>query len=224
MNTNSVGIIFTPEQIYALPNMTLTHRIAKLKPVNAHPDEWRLLELSPQGIAMFEHTEKDIVAFRRGRYRREYTSKRIKIRCPYGPVGRRLYIKESIRVCGADLQGRPLADPPVLYYADGAFIGTTGEASIESRYPHVRPAIMMPERFARYFLETTSLGVKRLQNITESDAKAEGVEKMHIDDLGQTWATYVRGFQSDWDSNHPRPHEKFEANPWVWAIGFKQIE
>ena len=197
MIQNPAGIIFTPEQIHALPYMLQTRRVAKLKPVNANPDEWRLLELSAQGIAMFEYKDNG-------------KARRIKIRCPYGPAGRRLYIKESIRVCGADLSGKPLIEPPVLYYADGAFIGTTGEESIESRYPYIRPAIMMPERFARYFLETTSLGVNRLQNITDSDAKAEGVE--------------YDEFIKSWDSNHPRPNEKFEASPWVWVIGCKQIK
>lgn len=99
--------------------------------------------------------------------------------------------------------------------------------SRDKKFPHApdwykRLARFMPKEAARIFLRITDIRVERLQDITEEDAKAEGAQQMHIDDLGQTFATYRRGFQSLWESiNGP---ESWTANPWTWCVSFERID
>ena len=79
-----------------------------------------------------------------------------------------------------------------------------------------RPSIHMPKKVARIWLEVEEVGIERLQDISEADAKAEGcpVKKNSPlsakDDFAALWRG-IYGFES-WD-----------ANPWVWVIKFKRI-
>jgi hypothetical protein len=73
-------------------------------------------------------------------------------------------------------------------------------------------------------IKVSSIRIERLQDISEADAKAEGCEPMHLDDLGQTWKTYQRGFQSLWEMIYGGVGPKsWDANPWVWVIEFKRL-
>jgi hypothetical protein len=96
-----------------------------------------------------------------------------------------------------------------------------------------RPSIHMPRTASRILLENELIRAERVQDISEEDAVAEGIEH---DDLGEMWRDYTMGendperclliepsksFQSLWQSiNGP---ESWNANPWVWAITFKRI-
>ena len=80
----------------------------------------------------------------------------------------------------------------------------------------------MPRIASRITLEIVSVRVERLRSIGEQDAEAEGVSMCHIDDLGTTWMSFVRGFQALWESiNGP---DSWNANPWVWVVEFKEVE
>lgn len=84
-------------------------------------------------------------------------------------------------------------------------------------------------RIPRITLEITGVRVERLQDISEADAKAEGVEPLR----GGYWRHYQPGwtqhqlsakgsFATLWDSiNGPG---SWDANPWVWVIEFKRID
>ncbi|MDB4956570.1 MAG: hypothetical protein JWO36_4139, partial [Myxococcales bacterium] len=117
-----------------------------------------------------------------------------------------------------------------------------------------RPSIFMPRWASRISLDVTSVRVERLQDITEEDARAEGVDPLittrkvypskHAADVEH--ASYRDGFARLWDSinGSPRPmldddgepvlddHERqimvasrsWASNPWVWVVGFKRIE
>jgi hypothetical protein len=86
--------------------------------------------------------------------------------------------------------------------------------------PLPKPAEIPPRWASRITLEIVSIRVERLQEITEEDARCEGVEPMHLDDLGQTWKTFKRGFQSIWDSIYGN----WDANPYVWVVQFRRVE
>lgn len=84
-----------------------------------------------------------------------------------------------------------------------------------------RPSIFMPRWASRITLEVTDVRVQRLQDISDPDAKAEGVKPPDFGhseyDAGSDW-TYRDGYASLWESiNGPG---SWDANPWVWVYTF----
>lgn len=97
-----------------------------------------------------------------------------------------------------------------------------------------RPSIHMPKEAARLFLLATGVRVERLQDITEEQAETEGAYRAYPytePGTGETVyarderATYRGGFSAIWDSTikpADLPRYGWEANPWVWVIGFER--
>jgi hypothetical protein len=87
-----------------------------------------------------------------------------------------------------------------------------------------RPAIHMPRRAARIVLTVTHARGQRLQDISESDAEAEGVNGPSCSDEAYGW--YPSGaFRELWESiNGKRPGCSWADNPWVWALTFERLE
>ena len=133
-------------------------------------------------------------------------------------VGDRLWVRETYAIThiGGDYPDR------VHYRAD--------EASIQSG--KWKPSIFMPRKYSRILLEITELKRERLQDISEADAKREGVNKEFEVDLatfihGSNEAitknnSYKLGFKHIWEQINGR--ESWEQNPEVVAIGFKVLE
>lgn len=68
-------------------------------------------------------------------------------------------------------------------------------------------------------LEIESIRLERLQEISEEDAKAEGVRWT----AGATTQSTPRSaFMHLWESIHG--HGSWDANPWVWCIEFRKVE
>jgi len=94
-----------------------------------------------------------------------------------------------------------------------------------------RPSIHMPRWASRITLEVTGVRVERLQDISEADCIAEGCTQNHngyyrggphaVGGLKQM-ETAKAAYRDLWESiNGP---DSWDANPWVWAIEFKQME
>ena len=84
---------------------------------------------------------------------------------------------------------------------------------------HWRPSIHMPREAARIFLRVTGVQIERLQDITEAQAEAEGVDQYPFTAIGK--------FCDLWDSTI-KPADRalygWTANPWVWVIEFERTE
>lgn len=99
-----------------------------------------------------------------------------------------------------------------------------------------RPSIHMPKIACRIFLLVTAVRVERLHNISNEDAKAEGIENHHLlKSLGFKHYTQPQkiipfhaknaernSFFSLWMSINGA--ESLDANPWVWVYEFEQIK
>jgi hypothetical protein len=128
-------------------------------------------------------------------------------RCQYGRVGDRLWVREAI-VC-TSRSGDDIAT--ANYAADGALCPL-------DRWPWQRgrlPGIHMPYGLRRITLEIANVRVQRLQEISEEDARAEGV-------IPGALGGHYAAFSCLWDDVNGR-RAAWASNPWVWAITFKRL-
>ncbi len=147
------------------------------------------------------------------------------IRSPFGAVGDRLWVRETHKF------NTTLAGYRVTYKADDSFFITDPECEgriFDDNY--WRPSIHMPRWASRITLEITAVRVERVQDISEEDAKAEGMESGIWDRdacllAGATDAddeelvSFRNGFGFLWQSIYGN----WDANPWVWVYEFKRL-
>ncbi|NBW12827.1 MAG: hypothetical protein EBR82_32870 [Caulobacteraceae bacterium] len=158
----------------------------------------------------------------------KFNPKHVTQPCPYGQVGDCMWVKEThLRKASG-----------TIYRADMESVEAAGMGAL---YGGWTPSIYMPRWASRITLEITAVRVERLQDITEEDAKKEGIEpvKDPFGDGIEYWKPYtvvashtkaggvvrgfkspVRSFQTLWSSiNGP---DSWASNPWVWVIEFRR--
>lgn len=158
------------------------------------------------------------------------------IRCPYGLPGDRLWVKETFNI------GRVLP----IYKAGSPDGSPPSECTDDWNRPDVdrwRPSIHMPRVASRITLEVVSVRVEKLQQISDRDAFAEGIEMVRgpqpashgVPGLAPTFKHYTNphfkngtgigpadSYRTLWESiNGP---DSWDANPWVWVVQFKRLE
>jgi hypothetical protein len=217
------GILFTPENyaMCASGAKTQTRRIIKAK---------KKRELDPLGI--YDHVPGDL------------------LKCPFGTVGDRLYVKESFTYweCGEECKpkkgerfeelscekqariieqsSRPGCDY-LVYKRDGA-----KRSLAEWPYPHpiyehcigkfdkTVSPIFMPKWAARLWLDLTDVRVERLHEITTEDIQAEGVDCNCLDG-GFDSVLAFGNWIALWESINGKG--SWDLNPFVWVLGFRRI-
>jgi len=157
--------------------------------------------------------------------------------CPFGKVGDRLWVRETWSVIShafnddglmvnwvPDRLSVQVKEMPsgngyytghVIYRADGGMEWSDDDGChTEKSFWH--PSIHMPRSACRIILEITSVRVERVQDISESDAAAEGFDIPAAD--GQDWRFNAKhNFKFNWD----RIYKNWTKNPWVWVVEFK---
>lgn len=147
--------------------------------------------------------------------------------CLYGEPGDRLWVRETwaLEDCGAD--GKRViwqADRAAAWLLPGNVLGEIYYLPSDYSPGRWRPSIHMPRWAARLTLEVTEVCVQRLQEISEEDAKAEGVEASVDPGDGHYSVTARQQLEHLWDSiNGERPGCSWEANPWVWCVSFQRV-
>ena len=144
------------------------------------------------------------------------------VRCPYGQPGDVLWVRETFSACR---HGK--AHPKCLEY----------RADAENDEVTWTPSIHMPRKLARIFLRITQIRVERLRDISDDDARAEGVRLgeplpalITVTDLDGS-VTSKRGTVRDftwkgaylrlWDAINGRRYPSTK-NPWVWVVAFER--
>lgn len=165
--------------------------------------------------------------------------------CPYGQPGDRLWVRETWRQSLDRLNKRLL----VGYRADQDDDYFDVRESRPCDFPTIgwRPSIFMPRAFSRILLEITEVRVERVQDISEEDAIAEGIQSeymivgvncnggRHAEDQALRFFVHDTPDESDqfecagdafaslWDSINAKRGFGWDVNPFVWAISFRRI-
>lgn len=142
----------------------------------------------------------------------------ISLPCPYGEPGDLLWVRETF--CLRDPEHHPERG---YWYA----------ATDDVDEPRWSPSIHMPRAASRITLLITDVRVQRLQEISEDDAKAEGVRVLPLQSGSGAWWTAdvdagaplhsrdpVDAFRKLWDSINGK-RATWASNPWVWALSFE---
>ncbi|MGK4351076.1 hypothetical protein ACSMFN_12425 [Enterobacter sichuanensis] len=122
--------------------------------------------------------------------------------CPYGVPGDRIWVRETF--CSVPDHEEPAGCSALLYAADG-----------NGPYGNWTPSIHMPRWASRILLEITDVRVERLNDISEEDARSEGISGSSARDIKEAYAALWRSIYGS---------DSWQANPWVWVIVFKRIE
>lgn len=146
-------------------------------------------------------------------------------KCPYGRIGEKLWVRETwMDLLGTGIE-RKTGDHGRYAYAADTPPGSYGDDQRKAYGLKWRPSIHMPRAASRITLEVTGVRVERLQDISETDAVAEGarptlapLDTVRLGAVG----TAKEGFRQIWESiNGPG---SWDANPWVWVVEFKRVE
>ncbi|MFQ1038234.1 hypothetical protein ACEWB5_16115 [Citrobacter koseri] len=158
------------------------------------------------------------------------------ISCPFGAIGDRIWVRETFQgpLVSEELFEEYRAytekfETPQYceYAADG---GARPEyCDLDDNLRHGwRPSIHMPRWASRILLEITSVRVERLNDISQEDAQAEGMELTgwrptysDPDSGGEVWTPYDN-FAELWQSIYGVG--SWLSNPWVWVIEFRRID
>lgn len=139
--------------------------------------------------------------------------------CKYGLPGDRMWVKETWGAVPHMMGG--IQPETLRYRADGEYQNERGTW-------RWRPSIHMPRWASRVTLEITDVRVERLQDISEADAIAEGIEAE-----GDEWRDYLMphtqccltprsSYRTLWESIHGPG--SWDANPFVWVVTFRRID
>jgi len=140
-------------------------------------------------------------------------------------VGDRLWVREAWRSAAPldDISPSAIGEEsmeiaPVRYEADGEAINWLEWRGHDAG--RLRAGMHMPRWASRITLEVTGVKVERLQDISASDAVAEGaLSTAAVDQFAEVHA--IPMFRAIWlGINGPG---SWEANPWVVAISFKRV-
>lgn len=121
------------------------------------------------------------------------------MKCPYGQPGDRLWVRETFQQFSEDGE--------IIYKADKAGFDAMNELKRAEFYEaRWRPSIFMPRWASRITLEVTGVKVERLGEISEQDARSEGVKS-------------VAEFKELWSSINGN----WEPTLWIWALQFQRV-
>lgn len=218
-------IIFTAESVRAILDgpKTQTRRTYGLKEINRNPDNWDFMRFNKDGVALFWRSSETA-----SNNFEDPDNIRL-IKCPYGQVGDRLWVRETF-VVESDIGYDKYPESEIQQWAkdrpvkteDGGFdlgiyhliphyratepepnIVSPGQDTHDDK-THWKPSIHLPRWASRIERTIKLLRAEQLRDISEADAKAEG---------GYSIEEFITLFIK-------LNHLQEGANPWNWVIGW----
>lgn len=145
---------------------------------------------------------------------------------PYGYAGDQLWVRETWKC--EELE--PYGEDGVRFRADGVFRGIENSREASDKWADAyregakwRPSIFMPRWASRITLKVVNVRVERVQEISNDDAIAEGVDMSGLcTNTGpQTYSQFQ--YQMLWNEINDGRGFGWDINPWVWVVEFKVV-
>lgn len=130
-------------------------------------------------------------------------------RCPYGQPGDHLWVREAHAIVPATAYRASEGVAQTVNPHDTYWAAIYRAGFDRAGWFPWKPSIHMPRWASRITLRITEIRVQRVQEISEEDALAEGVEGGQIE------------FFTLWHQINAKPGRTWADNPWVWAINFE---
>lgn len=239
---------------------TMTRRTTDLDSINERPDDWEFVR--------FEDNAKGGL---NAVFKRKDSILHTSIPCRYGRPGDLLWVREKWQLKGWSFEDGMMTVRFATGETSQCFAPDPGEDSMwllnkveqlekrgcikpdpdneemfvftDKKQPFY-PSIHMPKDAARIWLQVTDVRVERLQDISEGDAKAEGLRVLSKD-AGITWKYGIpdsdgypgnddHGWHwQEWETSPVKAFEKlwskingpdsYQANPFVWVVSFRVL-
>lgn len=221
---NTKPILFSTEMVQAIVSgrKTQTRRKVKSAIIDVEPSGWHHIGFgsnpnneSDKRLHAYFNTDGDCWGY---------------CLCPYGAVGDVLWVKENFTVLDYAEETRTVH----VMYEDG--ICNICELTAREWEKFVRwkqkegkkSKLFMFASLSRIFLKSTKIRVERLQDISEADSVAEGVEtwpdgnyKSYTKDAGK-FSSAIGSYKTLWEKiNGPI---SWDSNPWVWVVEFERCD
>ena len=179
---------------------TQTRRMRGLKGINIYPGNWTFQRWEEtfkskldkdiyEAEALFKYTND-------GSY--------VKIKCPYGNIGDRLWVRETT----STLHYRP------IYRADKIIEDQPINKIVKDYGIRWTPSIFMPKERSRITLDIMDIRIEGIRNISDLDIIQEGIPNR---------SSYLKRleFISLWNSINEKSGYGWVTDPWVWVIVYK---
>lgn len=212
-------ILFSGPMVRAIleGRKTQTRRVIKPQP-EERADGWHV-QTKPRSGYSSESTMRDLLP----------------VYCPYGQPGDRLWVRETWMLFERTptIEYKYGVPPRIVGYLPGGVgyradydgcgqvpVTEDGETVWRTPKDNWRPSIFMPRKYSRLTLEVTGVRAERLQEISHTDALAEGVLDQELGAGNLIDGSYaVTNFARLWDSINGATHP-WSSSPWVWVVSF----
>jgi hypothetical protein len=159
-------------------------------------------------------------------------------RCPYGVPGDVLWVREAFTCVPASAY-RMSEGVQQTVNPDDPYEAAIYAAGWDRSIPKWKPSIHMPRWASRITLRITDVRVERLNDISEANAKAEGIVQLEppahngrrnfgVENMGPDVSpvcnqpTAGRAYRFLWERINGSG--SWDANPWVWAVSFERVD
>lgn len=217
-------ILFSAPMVQAIlsGHKTQTRRVAPIADLNIKANS---NDLVTWGVSFTKPVKGSLGSYSGGKFTADEAKRIIASQfCPYGQPGDRLWVREAFDFLPTSGPDEPQSCE-IVYWATG---GSEPRIAPSDYNPmlygreKIRPSIHMPRWASRITLEITGVRVERLQDISEADAQAEGVQPAGNHDFDGWPKNHVIAFCKLWESINGSG--SWERNDWVWVIEFRRVE